>query len=97
MAKTVSVTFDVTAYPNPHEVTFAFLGETAVNSTPQTDYKGITIGGSCQRGNRLYMPTCVVTLYEVTSVAVGLYEVRVINTEGQTTLQLEISLDGMLM
>ena len=93
----MSATFDVTAYPGPDDVTFAFLGTSAENSTPQTDYRGITLAGSCQRGDRLYTSSCVVTVYDVTAAAVGWYQVRVSNSQGRTLLRLEVTLGGELV
>ena len=95
--QSVSVPFDVTAYPVPNSLTFAFLGASAPNvSTPQTDYDGITLTGSCQqKGDKLYISTCTVTVDNMTSsAAAGFYQVTVANRQGQALFTVQIKYNG---
>ena len=95
--QSVSVDFDVTAYPVPNSLTFAFLGASAANvSTPQTDYDGITLTGSCrQKGDKLYISTCIVTVDNMTSsAAAGFYQVTVANGQGQALFTVQIKYKG---
>ena len=97
--QTVSVPFNVTAYPVPNNLTFAFLGASAANvSTPQTDYDGITLMGSCQKkGDKLYISTCTVTIDNMTSsAAAGFYQVTVANGQGQALFTIQIKYNGQL-
>ena len=96
-SQSVSVPFDVTAYPVPNSLTFAFLGASAANvSTPQTDYDGITLTGSCrQKGDKLYISTCIVTVDNMTSsAAAGFYQVAVANGQGQELFIILIKYNG---
>ena len=90
--RSVSVPFDVTAYPVPNSLTFAFLG----SSTPQTDYDGITLTGSCrQKGDKLYISVCTVTVDNMTSsAAAGFYQVTVANGQGQALFTIQIKYNG---
>ena len=95
----MSVRFDVTAYPVPNSLTFAFLGASAPNvSTQQTDYDGITLTGSCrQKGDTLYISTCTVTIDNMTSsAAAGFYQVTVANGQGQALFTIQIQNNGQL-
>ena len=95
--QSVSVPFDVTAYPVPNSLTFAFLGASAANvCTPQTDYHGITLTGSCrQKGDTLYISTCTVTVDNMTSsAAAGFYQVTVANGQGQALFTVQIKYNG---
>ena len=95
--RSVSVPFDVTAYPVPNSLTFAFLGASAANvCTPQTDYHGITLTGSCrQKGDKLYISTCTVTIDNMTSsAAAGFYQVTVANGQGQALFTVQIKYNG---
>ena len=95
--RSLSVPFDVTAYPVPNRLTFAFLGASAANvSTPQTDYDGITLTGSCrQKGCSLYISTCTVTVDSMTSsAAAGFYQVTVANGQGQALFTIQIKYNG---
>ena len=95
--RSVSVPFDVTAYPVPNSLTFAFLGASAANvSTPQTDYDGITLMGFCrQKGDKLYISTCIVTVDNMTSsAAAGFYQVAVANGQGQELFIIQIKYNG---
>ena len=95
--RAVSVPFDVTAYPVPNSLTFAFLGASAANvSTPQTDYDGITLTGSCrQKGDTFYISTCTVTVDSMTSsAAAGFYQVTVANGQGQALFTIQIKYNG---
>ena len=95
--QSVSVDFDVTAYPVPNSLTFAFLGASAANvSTPQTDYDGITLTGSCrQKGDTLYISTCTVTVDNMTSsAAAGFYQMTVANGQGQALFTTQIKYNG---
>ena len=95
--RSVSVPFDVTAYPVPNSLTFAFLGASAANvCTPQTDYHGITLTGSCrQKGDTLYISTCTVTVDNMTSsAAAGFYQVTVANGQGQALFTVQIKYNG---
>ena len=93
----MSVPFDVTAYPVPNSLTFAFLGASAANvCTPQTDYDGITLTGSCrQKGDKLYISICIVTVDNMTSsAAAGFYQVTVANGQGQALFAVQIKYNG---
>ncbi|XP_070182478.1 cell adhesion molecule CEACAM1-like [Littorina saxatilis] len=92
--KAPSVVFNVTAYPGPTDsLTFGFLGSSAENSAPQTDYKGIEFGSSCQAvSNRVNLFTCVVTVYSIIPAVVGFYQVTASNPVGSTALVIEILL-----
>ena len=95
--QSVSVPFDVTAYPVPNSLTFAFLGASAANvSTPQTDYGGITLRGFCrQKGDTLYTSTCTITVDNMTSsAAAGFYQVTVANGQGQALFTVQIKYNG---
>ena len=95
--RSVSVSFDVTAYPVPNSLTFAFLGASAAKvSTPQTDYDGITLTGSCrQKGDKLYISTCIITVDNMTSsAAAGFYQVTVANGQGQALFTIQIKYNG---
>ena len=95
--QSVSVPFEVTAYPVPNSLTFAYLGASAANvSTPQTDYDGITLTGSCrQKGDKLYISTCIVTVNNMTSsAAAGYYQVAVANGQGQELFIFQIKYNG---
>ena len=95
--RSVSVPFDVTAYPVPKSLTFAFLGASAANvSTPQTDYDGITLTWSCrQKGCSLYISTCIVTVDNMSSsAAAGFYQVTVANGQGQALFTIQIKYNG---
>ena len=95
--RSVSISFDVTAYPVPNSLTFAFLGASAANvSTPQTDYDGITLTGSCrQKGDKLYISTCTVSVDNMTSsAAAGFYQVTVANGQGQALFTVQIKYNG---
>ena len=95
--QSVSVPFDVTAYPVPNILTFAFLGASAENvSTPQTDYDGITLMGFCrQKGDKLYISVCIVTVDNLTSsAAAGFYQVTVANGQGQALFTVQIKYNG---
>lgn len=92
----MSVHFDVTGYPVPNRLTFAFLGASAANVTPQTDYDGITLTGSCrQKGDKLYISTCTVIVDNMTSsAAAGFYQVTVANGQGQALFIVQIKYNG---
>ena len=95
--RSVSVLFDVTAYPVPNRLTFAFLGASAANvCTPQTDYDGITLTGSCrQKGDKLYISMCTVSVDNMTSsAAAGFYQVTVANGQGQALFTIQIKYNG---
>ena len=95
--RSVSVPFDVTAYPVPNSLTFAFLGASAANvSTPQTDYDGITLTGFCrQKGDKLNISTCIVTVDNMaSSAAAGFYQVTVANGQGQELFIIQIKYNG---
>ena len=95
--RSVSVPFDVTAYPVPNILTFAFLGASAENvSTPQTDYDGITLMGFCrQKGDKLYISVCIVIVDNMTSsAAAGFYQVTVANGQGQALFTVQIKYNG---
>ena len=95
--RSVFVPFDVTAYPVPNILTFAFLGASAANiSTPQTDYDGITLMGFCrQKGDKLYISVCIVTVDNMTSsAAAGFYQVAVANGQGQALFTVQIKYNG---
>ena len=95
--RSVSVPFDVTAYPVPNSLTFAFLGASAANvSTPQTDYDGITLMGFCrQKGDKLYISMCIFTVDNMTSsAAAGFYQVTVANGQGQALFAVQIKYNG---
>ena len=95
--RSVFVPFDVTAYPVPNSLTFAFLGASAANvSTPQTDYDRITLMGFCrQKGDKLYISVCIVTVDNMTSsAAAGFYQVTVANGQGQALLTVQIKYNG---
>ena len=95
--QSVFVPFDVTAYPVPNSLTFAFLGASAANvCTPQTDYHGITLTGSCrQKGDKLYISVCTVTVDNMTSsAAAGFYKVTVANGQGQALFTVQIKYNG---
>ena len=96
LSRSVSVPFDVTAYPVPNSLTFAFLGASAANVTPQTDYDGITLTGSCrQKGDKLYISTCTVIVDNMTSsAAAGFYQVTVANGQGQALFIVQIKYNG---
>ena len=96
-SRSVSVPFDVTAYPVSNRLTFAFLGASAANvSTPQTDYDGITLMGFCrQKGDKLYISTCTVAVDNMTSsAAAGFYQVTVANGQGQALFTVQIKYNG---
>ena len=95
--RSVSVPLDVTAYPVPNSLTFAFLGASAENiSTPQTDYDGITLMGFCrQKGDTLYISMCIVIVDNMTSsAAAGFYQVTVANGQGQALFTVQIKYNG---
>ena len=97
LSQSVFVPFDVTAYPVPNSLTFAFLGASAANvCTPQTDFDGITLTGSCrQKGGTLYSSTCIVTVHNMTSsAAAGFYQVTVANGQGQALFTVQIKYNG---
>ena len=96
-SQSVSVPFDVTAYPISNRLTFAFLSASAANvSTPQTDYDGITLTGFCrQKGDTLYISVCIVTVDNMTSsAAAGFYQVTVANGQGQALFTVQIKCNG---
>ena len=96
-SQSVSVPFDVTAYPVPNSLTFAFLGASAANvSTPQTDYDGITLMGFCrQKGDKLYISVCIVIVDNMTSsAAAGFYQVTLANGQGQALFTIQIKHNG---
>ena len=98
-SQSVSVSFDVTVYPVPNSLTFTFLGASAPNiSTPQTDYDGIMLTGSCrQKGDTLYISTCTITIDNMTSsAAAGFYQVTVANGLGQELFTIQIRYNGKL-
>ena len=95
--QSVSVPFDVTAYPVPNSLTFTFVGASAANvSTPQTDYDGITLTGFCrQKGDKLNISTCIVTVDNMTSsAAAGFYQVTVANGQGLELFIIQIKYNG---
>ena len=95
--RSVSVPFDVTAYPVPNSLTFAFLGASAANvSTPQTDYDSITLMAFCrQKGDKIYISVCIVIVDNmISSAAAGFYQVTVANGQGQALFTVQIKYNG---
>ncbi|XP_076457613.1 uncharacterized protein LOC143291572 isoform X2 [Babylonia areolata] len=81
----VSLTFDVTAYPVPDKVTFAYLGLMSCDAEESDiDDSLIQIKGECgPRPGVAYLATCTLTVTNVTmDTAEGFYQVTVNNAVG---------------
>ena len=96
-ADPVSVRFDVTAFPTPTEVTFAFLGSAAnATGSPQTETDGIRLEGVCGPHKAVvFRSTCFVIVSNVTTQrAAGFYRVTVTNTQGSAHFRLQVKYKG---
>ncbi|XP_070201075.1 uncharacterized protein [Littorina saxatilis] len=90
----VSVTFDVTAYPVPHKVSFTYLGRCECQAGTAPAVEGITLEGRCRaKTGAVYISTCTVTVTSVTTEAAGVYQVIISNTVGNTTFRLNVGVD----
>ena len=91
------VRFDVTAFPTPTEVTFAFLGSSANGTgSSQTEPDGIRLEGVCGPHKAVvFRSTCFVLVSNVTTQrAAGFYRVTVTNTQGSAHFRLQIKYQG---
>ena len=94
----VSVTFDLTAFPMPHQVTFACLGPSVGclgNGQPVAP-GNITLDGRCgAKPGVVYVSVCTVTVTTVTSAdATGFYRVTVTNTQGSGHFRVHVRHKG---
>ena len=96
-ADPVFVRFDVTAFPTPTKVTFAFLGSSANGTgSPQTEPDGIRLEGVCGPHKAVvFRSTCFVIVSNVsTHRAAGFYRVTVTNTRGSAQFRLQVKYKG---
>ena len=94
----VCASFEVTAFPVPHQVAFTFLGYSANDTgSPPSMIKDVTLDGHCvQRKAAPYLSMCTVTVSNVsTAEAAGFYRVTVTNTQGSNDFRLQVKYKGM--
>ncbi|XP_070184782.1 uncharacterized protein [Littorina saxatilis] len=93
----VSVGFDVTAYPVPHQISFTYIGMCDCQAVNQHAVTGITLEGRCRaKTAAIYIFTCTVTVSSVATVAAtGVYRIDVVNEVGNASFRLLVQVKGI--
>ena len=93
----VSVSFDVTAYPAPHSLTFTYMGPSDTDTgAAEVKEDEIRLKGTCDtKPGVVYLSTCTVTVENMTTAAAaGFYSVTVSNTLGSGRFRLKVTYKG---
>ena len=93
----MSVSFDVTAYPVPHSLTFTYMGPSDTDTgAAEVKEDEIRLKGACDvKTGVFYLSTCKVTVENMTTAAAaGFYSITVSNTLGSGRFRLKVTYKG---